>query len=316
MRRVACLLYDDFQLLDLAGPVAAFEVAGLYGPSGYRIQMLAAETGLVATTTGARMWAQTLAEAEPFDILLVPGGYGVDHAGRNATLLAFIRRAEAEGRVIASVCTGSFVLAAAGVLAGRRATTHFHEAADLSARHPEIRVDPECLYVADGNIWSSAGVTAGIDLALALIERDYGRDVACRVAEALVMPFRRSGTQAQQSVALAFSGTESRFAEVLAWARGRLSEPLCVEQLADRAGLSPRQFSRAFKKTVGLSPAKAVERLRVETARAAIESGARSLDRVARDSGFADPERMRRAFLRTVGKPPRAWRSPSDASVG
>lgn len=209
---------------------------------------------------------------------------------------------------MASVCSGAYLLADAGLLDGRRAATHWAEAPRLASRNPKVDVDATSLFVRDGNIWTSAGVTAGIDLALALIEEDYGAEVARGTAQRLVVPFRRPGTQSQHSAVLDLVSSDSRFGEILAWARTHLGERLDVEQLADRAALSVRQFTRAFTAAVGVSPAKAIERLRLESARGALEASERPIDGVARDCGFVDRERMRRAFVRTYGEPPQAIR--------
>jgi len=306
MRRVAALIYDDFQLLDLSGAFTAFEVAGLFGAEGYSVDVLAPRHGLIATTSGVMVQARDYRDADHFDILLVPGGYGLEPVIANGELLAFVRQWAAEGRCIASVCTGAFILAAAGLLEGRRATTHWNEATKLAEQYPNIRVEADALFVNDGNVWTSAGVTAGIDMALALIARDYGQGVARDVARALVVPYRRPGAQSQHSKLIDMVEPEARFANVLAWARMNLFERLDVDTLAAQAGLSPRQFSRAFKRATGTSPAKAIERMRVDSARSAIESGARSIARVAREHGFSDPDRMRRAFLRNLGQCPQA----------
>lgn len=315
MRRVAALIYDDFQLLDLSGAFTAFEVASLYGADGYVMEIFAAREGPITTTTGLRLLAQDFRSAPEFDILLVPGGYGLASIMADDDVLDFVRRAASEGRCVASVCTGAFILAASGVLNGQRATTHWQEAAKLAEQYPDIEVDPDPLFIRAGNIWTSGGVTAGIDMALALIEGDHGARVARDVARALLVPYRRPSAQSQHSVLLDMVEPDCRFANVLAWARMHLSDALDIEALAAQAGLSPRQFSRAFKRETGTTPAKAVERLRVDSARAAIESGARSIERVAREHGFGDPNRMRRAFLRTLGAPPRAGRRAAPGSA-
>jgi transcriptional regulator GlxA family with amidase domain len=308
MIRVACLLYDGFLLLDAAGPLTAFEVANARGPASYAVEILAAADGLVASSLGVSLAAADFRRSSGCDILLIPGGLGGRRRENYADLLDFIREVAADGRRVASVCGGAYLLADAGLLDGRKAATHWAEAAELARLYPNVEVDAASLFLCDGNIWTSAGITAGIDLALALIEADYGADLARRTAQSLVVPFRRSGAQTQHSALLDLVTPGHRFSEVLAWARGHLAEPLDVERLADRASLSVRQFTRAFTASIGVSPAKAIERLRLESARADIETGELPLDRIARDNGFDDPGRMRRAFIRTFGEPPQAIR--------
>ena len=243
----------------------------------------------------------------------IPGGLGARHRANYAELLPFIRDTAASGRRVASVCSGAFLLAEAGLLEGRKAATHWLEAPELARRHPGIEVDADSLFVNDGHIWTSAGITAGIDLALALVEADCGAQAARQTAQTLVVPFRRLGTQSQHSALLEMVTPDNRFSEVLAWARGRLAEPMPVERLAERAALSVRQFTRAFTASVGVAPAKAIERLRLENARAAVEAGAQPIDQIARDNGFDDPDRMRRAFIRLFGEPPQAIRRRTAA---
>ncbi len=311
MIRVACLLYDGFLLLDAAGAMTAFEVASHYQPDGYAITMIAEHEGVVRSSGGVGIQAQSLENGPGCDLLVIPGGIGAHNPASVDGLIDYIRQTGAEGRRIASVFSGAYLLAEAGLLDGRRVATHWAEARELARRHPSIKVDSDSIFVRDGDIWTSAGVTAGIDLALAIIEADYGAEIARRTAQALVMPFRRSGSQSQHSAMLELVRPGDRFGELLSWARSRLAEPLSVERLADQAALSVRQFTRAFTASVGLSPAKAIERLRLESARAALEDGTSSIEAVARDHGFGDPDRMRRAFVRLFGEPPQSIRRKS-----
>jgi transcriptional regulator GlxA family with amidase domain len=216
-------------------------------------------------------------------------------------------------RRVASVCTGAFVLAAAGLLDGRRATTHWAYDAELARGYPGVNVEPDRIFVREGNVWTSAGITAGIDLALALVADDLGEAVAKRAAQQLVVHHRRPGGQSQFSALLDLAQPDGRFGGLLAWARERLDEPLPVERLADRAGMSPRNFARAFAAETGITPAKAIERLRLEAARAHVEQGREPIDRLAEITGFRDPERMRRAFIRAFGHPPQALRRAARA---
>lgn len=306
--RIACLLFDDFLLLDAAGALGAFELAARAGCKGYSIEIIAATPGPVRSSCGAQLLAGDMRDCEDFHTLLIPGGDGARDRAKYRDLVPFIRRAASARRRIASICSGAFVLAEAGLLDGQRAATHWIDALELGRRYPKVTVDAESLFVQERNIWTSAGVVAGIDMALTLIESDYGSEIARRVSQLLVVPFRRAGTQTQHSALLDNLAPSNRFGDLLAWARQNLSAALDVEMLADRARLSARQFSRSFKSSVGMSPAKAIEQLRVESARPAIESDAKSLDQIARECGFRDAERMTRSFRRLTGETPQTLR--------
>jgi transcriptional regulator GlxA family with amidase domain len=314
MRSIAVLIFPDFQLLDAAGPIAAFEVAGrLRRPSAYRIKILARAAGPVPSSSGAMLYAEAFRTDEPLDTLLVAGGWGTREAMHCPHTLNFIRASAVQARRVASVCSGALILAAAGLLDGRHATTHWRVAGELARRFPGVTVEPDRIFVRDGNVWTSAGITAGIDLALALIAEDLGEPEAKRVAQELVVYHRRPGGQSQFSALLELDRPGGRFGPLLAWARERLHEPLPVERLADRAAMSPRNFARAFVAETGVTPAKAIERLRLEAAREGVEGGPEPIDRVAEASGFGDPERMRRAFIRAFGQPPQAFRRVARA---
>jgi transcriptional regulator GlxA family with amidase domain len=252
---------------------------------------------------------------DPLDTLIVAGGWGISEASGCTETLAYIRAAATRARRIASVCSGAFVLASAGLLDGRRATTHWSRAAELARAYPQVRVEPDRIFIHDGTIWTSAGITAGIDLALALIAEDVGEPVAKRAAQQLVVYYRRPGGQSQFSALLDADRPDSRFSPVLAWAREHLDEPLPVERLADRAAMSPRHFTRTFVSETGMTPAKAVERLRLEIARERIEGSSEPIEHVAARTGFRDPERMRRAFIRAFGQPPQALRRAAQTGV-
>ena len=212
-----------------------------------------------------------------------------------------------------SVCSGAFILAEAGLLDGRRATTHWSRTTGFAQRYPRVKLEPDRIYVKDGPVWSSAGITAGIDLSLALIAEDLGEDIARRCAQQLVVYHRRPGGQSQFSALLEMDRPEGRFGGLMSWIRERLHEPLGVERLADRAAMSPRNFARAFAAETGVTPARAVERLRVEAARERIEAGPEPIELIALAAGFGEPERMRRAFLRAFGQPPQALRRSARA---
>jgi transcriptional regulator GlxA family with amidase domain len=312
---IGVLIFPHFQLLDASGPITAFEVAGRETvPAAYRLRVMAHVAGPVASSSGAQIIAEPLIH-EPLDTLLVAGGWGTREAYACAETLAYVRAAAARARRTASVCSGAFVLAAAGLLDGRRATTHWARAADLARLYPRVRVEPDRIFVRDGAVWTSAGITAGIDLALALVAEDLGEAVAKRAAQQLVVYHRRPGGQSQFSALLEADRPDSRFSPLLAWARERLNERLSVERLAERAAMSPRHFARAFAADTGMTPARAVERLRLEVAREEIESSAAPIELVATHTGFGDPERMRRAFLRAFGQPPQALRRAARADA-
>jgi transcriptional regulator GlxA family with amidase domain len=227
----------------------------------------------------------------------------------------FIRKALKSSRRLASVCTGAFALADAGVLEKRRVTTHWAHARDLQKRYPAIKVDEDCMFIIDGPIWTSAGMTAGIDLALGMVERDLGTETAQLVAKKLVVYHRRAGGQSQHSVLDRVDATSDRIQNALIYARKHLRASLSVEQLAHEVSLSPRQFSRIFRAETGQTPAKAIENMRVEAARLMMEKSDESIDTVASKTGFSDRERMRRAFLRSFGQPPQVLRRNAQANA-
>jgi transcriptional regulator GlxA family with amidase domain len=306
-RKIAVVIFPDFQILDATGPIAAFEIAARISPGAYALEVLAAGGGEVASSSGVRIVARPLDEAA-YDTLVVAGGNGSrNFAGLQATF-DWLRRRAASARRTASVCSGAYLLAEAGLLDGKRATTHWSRSDDFARRYPRVRLEPDRIFVRQGEVWTSAGITAGIDLALALIEDDLGSAVAKQTAQQLVVHQRRPGGQSQFSALLDMGGVHGRFAGLMDWIRERLAEPLGVERLADQAAMSPRHFARAFTAETGVTPAKAVERLRLEAARVRVEAGHDPIDRVAEASGFRDPERMRRAFLRAFGQPPQALR--------
>jgi len=314
-RTIGILIFPRFQLLDAAGPIAAFEAAGREAPRpAYRLRVMAPTAGPVASSSGVQMMAEALIGGA-LDTLIVAGGWGARDASVSAKTLAYVRAAARRARRTASVCSGAFVLAAAGLLDGRRATTHWARAAEFARAYPRVRVEPDRIFIRDGTVWTSAGITAGIDLALALVAADLGEAVAKRAAQQLVVYHRRPGGQSQFSALLDADRPDSRFSPLLAWARERLRERLSVERLAERAAMSPRHFARAFAAHTGTTPAKAVERLRLEAAREEVESGAEPIELIAAETGFGDPERMRRAFLRAFGQPPQALRRAARYQV-
>ncbi|HYH23179.1 MAG TPA: GlxA family transcriptional regulator [Azospirillum sp.] len=309
-REIAVVIFPGFQLLDAAGPTTAFEIAERFRPGSYGLALLAPGGGRVESSSGFGLSAGPLGDGA-FDTVLVSGGDIVRSMAALAEIVAWLRRAKA--RRIASVCSGAYLLAEAGLLDGRRATTHWGSTDDFGRRYPKVTLDAERIFIRDGDVWTSAGISAGIDLALALIEDDLGPAVARRTAQQLVVHQRRPGGQSQFSALVELGGRTGRFVELIAWMRAHLAEPLTVERLADRAAMSPRHFARAFAAETGTTPAKAVERLRLETARTAVETSHAPFERIAEVAGFGDPGRMRRAFLRTFGQPPQALRRSARA---
>jgi transcriptional regulator GlxA family with amidase domain len=306
-RRIAFVVFPGFQLLDAAGPIAAFEIAGRHRPDSYELAVLAPDAGAVASSSGVRMAAEAL-DDRLIDTIVISGGDGTRSLPELAKIVAWLRRVAPAARRVTSVCSGAYLLAEAGLLDGKRATTHWGRSDDFAKRYPKVRLEPDRIFVREGETWTSAGITAGIDLSLALIEDDLGSQVARATAQQLVVHQRRPGGQSQFSALLDTGGAHGRFAGLMDWVRERLAEPLGVERLAAQAAMSPRNFARAFAAETGLTPAKAVERLRLEAARIGVETTHDPIDRVAEAAGFHDPERMRRAFLRAFGQPPQALR--------
>ena len=306
---IGILIFDGFQLLDAAGPIGVFEMPmrGMTPPP-YRLTIYSLKGGPVRSSSGVEMGSAALPKRPTLDTLIVSGGEGTREAVNDAALMAAIRDLSARTRRTCSVCSGSFLLAAAGLLDGRRATTHWRRSEALAQRFPSIRVEADRIFVQDGKFWTSAGITAGIDLALALVEDDLGEEVARRAARELVVHQRRHGGQSQFSVMQDVKLASGRFDALIGWIRTNLSEELSVEQLAAQASMSPRNFARVFRTETGTTPARFVEKLRLETARQSVETTAISLQQIARDTGFGDPERMRTAFLRAYGQPPMVLR--------
>lgn len=305
MRNVGVVVHAGYSLMGLA-PVTVFETVNMQdGEDVYSVRFISETGGAVRTSSGMRIDTEPFDDST-FDTLIVGGATVVQPSAPG--LIDFMRRAPKQSRRIAGVCTGAFVLAEAGLLDGKRATTHWAYARALQAQFPAVRMDEDRIFINDGQIWTSAGMSAGIDLGLALVESDLGPEVARSTARKLVVYHRRAGGQSQFSALLELEPKSDRIQTALAYAKENLHTPLSVSQLADAAHLSPRQFSRAFHAETGQSPAKAVENLRVEAARIMMEQGRHSIDIVARQTGFADRDRMRRAFLRAFGQPPQVIR--------
>jgi transcriptional regulator GlxA family with amidase domain len=305
-RRIAILIYPEFQLLDAAGPIAAFEIAARYRPMSYQLRVVAVEPGLVGASAGAFMLAERFGPAQAVDTLVVAGGDGAVAASLCLKTRRFISACAQHARRTTSVCSGAYLLAAAGLLDGKSATTHWSCTLDFSRRFPQVRLDSDRIFVKSGRFWTSAGITASIDLSLALIEEDLGESIARQTAQQLVVYYRRPGGQSQFSALLRMERANGRFTSLLDHVRSNLCERHSVAALAQYACMSSRNFSRAFQAETGLSPAKAVERLRAETARGALTGSSSSVKTVAQACGFGSAERMRRSFLRVFGMSPTA----------
>ncbi len=317
--RIAFVLFPGFQQLDLAGPMAVFEVAQLAQPGSYAWRLVASRPPAVRSSAGVHWPVKPLPQRlTGIDLVMVIGGDGVDAACRDAPLIAWLQRASRAGLRIASICSGSLVLAAAGLLDQRTATTHWSRGGQFAREFPAVRLQPDRIYVrepatgrgpqARPELWTSAGMTAGIDLCLALVAHDHGEDLAREAARQLVVERRRPGGQSQFSPLLDLQRPDGRFGPLLEHVRRHLREDHSVDAMAAQACMSPRHFARCFRAETGATPAHAVERLRVEAARTALESGQPSIQRIAADCGFGQTERMRRSFQRLLGRPPGAFR--------
>ena len=307
--RVCLLPVPDFQLLDMAGPLSVFQIAAGLVPGAYEVTVASAEGGWVRCSAGVpvqtRSWRGLRA-----DTVLVPGGQGAREPQATPAMLAYLRAAHARGRRVASVCTGAFVLAQAGLLEGRRATTHWRHAAELQQRYPAVTVEADRIYVEDGAVWTSAGIAAGIDLALAMVEEDHGRELALRVAREMVMFFKRPGGQSQFSAHLAAQTAErSSIRAIQDYVLAHLKDDLSIPALAARAGMSERNFARVFKQEAGSTPAEFVELARIDAARRLAEESDLPLKRLADEVGYANVDGFRRAFLRRLGVTPSDYRA-------
>jgi transcriptional regulator GlxA family with amidase domain len=316
-RRVVIIAFPGVNLLDVAGPSEvlaslAEATGGDQAAVGYTIELASTTRELRVTTSGGMSLVADRRVSEvrgAIDTLLLPGGTGVWEAARDEALLDQLRRLAPRARRVASVCTGSFLLAATRLLDGRRATTHWRWCDRLAGQHPALAVEPDAIFVRDGSVYTSAGVTTGMDLALALVEEDLGRVAAVAIARHLVMFVRRPGGQSQFSPLLEMQAADRRpLRDLQAWIAEHLAEDLSVEALADRTHMSARNFARAFRREVGSTPARFVERLRVDAVRRRLEETDGGLDRIARECGFGSADAMRRSFLRVVRVAPSDYR--------
>lgn len=316
MQRIGVVTFPGFHVMSFAA-MSVFEVANSeFGERRYDVHFISENGGPIRTTAGL------VVETEPFDNslfdTLIVGG-GTDRSlSPSEGVLTYLRKAPEISRRVAATCVGAFTLAEAGLLDGKQATTHWDYTAELQRRYPKVKVQEDRIFVIDGSVWTSAGMTATMDLALAMVENDIGPDVARAVAKKMVIHHRRSGGQSQFSALLQLEPKSDRIQSALAFARKNLHTELTVEKLAEAAHLSPRQFTRAFAAETGESPAKAIEKLRLEAARLMLEDSRHPIEIIARQTGFADRERMRRAFVRVFGLPPQAMRrqARTDAQLG
>jgi transcriptional regulator GlxA family with amidase domain len=301
MHKIGLIVYPAFSPMNFAA-TSVFEAANWkVGVEAYQVTLLSEHGGSVVTSLGTEIQTSSF-KRRTFDTLVVAGSVVPPTA--TPGLLKYLRSAVHRSRRIASICTGALVLAEAGLLDGRRATTHWHFARDMQRRYPKIVVEEDRIFRIDGRIWTSAGMSAGVDLALAMLEKDLGTEIARAVAKLLVVYHRRAGGQSQFSTLLELEATSDRVQTALVYAKEHLNTSLSVDALANAAFLSPRQFTRLFRAETGQSPAKAIERLRVESARLMMEAGRFSAEEIARKNGFGNRERMRRSFVRAFGQPP------------
>lgn len=320
--RVVLLAYEQMNLLDLSGPLQALATAGRSsragGPALYDTSVLSVDGGLIVTSCGLPIMTESLASLDgvSIDTIIVPGGCAGDIYSAPAALASWIAVRQPTVRRVASVCTGAFLLASAGLLEGKRAATHWDWAQRLRDQHPGVEVDADRIFVQDGNVWTSAGVSAGIDLTLALIEDDYGHGVAIETARQLVMFVKRSGGQSQFSVPLASQARgDTGFTDLHAWMAANLDADLRIEQLAERVGMTPRTFARVYAKAIGRTPARTVDGMRLEAACRALEDTGLPLKQIAAISGYSDEQTLRRAFLRKLGVGPSDYRARFSAHV-
>jgi len=318
IRVVDVLAFPAVQLLDVTGPLQVFasaneHVAAAGGTPPYMLRVIAKGGQGVTTSAGVGIAAGPLPRGGALDTLMVAGGPGVDAAAADPALVKWVRERANKARRVASVCTGAFLLGASGVLDGRRAVTHWSYCAELARRFPEIRVEPDPIFVRDGTVWTSAGVTAGIDLALAFVEEDLGRTIALAVARYLVVFLKRPGGQAQFSTALSLQAADDKFGALHDWIGKHLADDISLPVLARQAGMSERSFSRRYAEATGLTPAHAVERLRIEAARRLLSESRLPVKRVSQRCGFGSEETMRRSFLRILATTPQDYRARFSA---
>lgn len=307
-RTISFVVHPGFELLDLSGPCSAFHLASELHGAEYDVRVVSVTGGPVLDRAGLTIASEGFGEIGQSDTILAVGGPTAHEYALNEASRALIRESSQMAARVGSVCTGAFLLAAAGILNSRRATTHWRYAGLLQTQYPSVQVDADRIFIKDGDVWTSAGMTAGMDLALALIEDDCGPEVAKGVARDMVVYHRRLGGQSQFSAMLELAPPSGRVRDALCYAREHLNEALTVERLADVACVSLRQFNRIFVNATGTTPARAIELLRLDAARSRIEEGSEPFERIACDVGFGSVERMRRSCVAIFGQSPQELR--------
>jgi transcriptional regulator GlxA family with amidase domain len=316
-RRIAFAVFPQFQLMDVAGPIAVFDFANLAVPGSYALELCAPGGGAMPSSAGVAMHARVLGTG-PFDTIFVSGGYGLQHRATMAALRKWLIEEAPRARRIAGICVGSYAMAEAGLLDGRRATTHWGWIDDFAARFPWVMAERNAIFLRDGPCWTSSGISSGIELAIALVAEDLGKDVALTVTQEMFVHIRDQGGHLQPSRLQAIGSGSLRFVELQRWMRANIGGRLNVEDLADKVAMSTRNFARLFRQETGLTPAKAIEQMRLDAARSLLEVGSDPVEAIAMRTGFGDPERMRRAFRRQEGMSPSAVRRTArrlDAEV-
>lgn len=309
------LVFPSAQLLDVTGPIQVFATANAFAAEAgkappYELRVVAQDTDMVTTSAGLALSAIALPPiGSPVDTLMIAGGPGVEAASADALLVGWVRQRAREARRVASVCTGAFLLAASGELDGKHAATHWSVCAEFARRFPAVLVESDPIFVRDGSVWTSAGVTSGIDLALALVEEDLGRAAALAVARYLVVFLKRPGGQAQFSATLSLQAAEDKFGALHEWVNQHLAEEISLPVMARQAGMSERSFSRHYADATGMTPARAVEQLRVEAARRLLLESRLPVKRIAQRCGFGSEETMRRSFGRLLDVTPQDYRA-------
>lgn len=306
-RRVAFAIFPRFQLMDVAGPLAAFDFANLAVPGSYTLEVCGPGGGLVQSSAGASMLTAPMS-AGPFDTVFVSGGYGLNDRVTMTALAQWLIREAPRARRIAGVCVGAYAMAEAGLLDGRRATTHWGWIDDFAGRFPQVTAERNAIFLQDGKCWTSSGISSGIELAIALVQEDLGEDVAHTVAQEMFVHTRSPAGHLEPSRVQATGSGSPRFDELRRWMRANLSARMSVEDLAAKMAMSTRNFARLFRQETGHTPAKVVEQMRLDAARLLLESGTDPVEKIAVRTGFGDSERMRRAFRRQEGAPPSAVR--------
>ncbi|GEP11203.1 HTH-type transcriptional regulator CdhR [Methylobacterium gnaphalii] len=312
---IEVLAFEGVQVLDVTGPLQVFasaneHLAKAQQEPAYRLRVVTKGGGAALTSSSLTLATERLPAAEEeIDTLVVAGGPGVEAATVDTELIDWLRNRSSRARRVASVCTGAFLAAASGILDGRRAVTHWSFCDAFARRFPAVRVEPDPIFLRDGPVWTSAGVTAGIDLALALVEEDLGGEIALAVARYLVVFLKRPGGQAQFSAALSLQTAGDRFDALHRWMQANLGSDLSLSVLATQAGMSERNFSRRYREVTGITPARAVERLRVEAARQMLTDTRQPVKRIGQRCGFGSEETMRRSFLRLLASSPQDYRS-------